>query len=305
MSDYRGCQHFSNRILMLFLCILYIGMLKSQTKISVLSWNVKLLPKITQLAVKKPKDINDKLRLDSIICKIKENNADVVMLQEAFDPVFNKIILNTLKEIYPYNITPTAQFMKFSNGLLCLSKRPINKHKTIFFKKSTWSDYLVSKGAVSFSCDMNGQTIYMINTHLQSDYDIVTSEKIRKHQLAQIQNELLSDKNIEQSLTILAGDFNFNESSKEYLQTQNLFEWSDVSLNKNMNMNTFSSDNYWNKELKKSEKLDYFFCNNLQHSITDLKCSMKSDFKIKDVDLSDHFPLILNFTITRAYSSAE
>lgn len=162
----------------------------AQEKIKISSWNVKMLPKVCHSFSKKDK-ICQEIRLDQIIDFLKTSTSDIIQLQEVFDKQAVLRIKVALKEKFPYIILPESQFLKFSNGLMILSKISIKKEKTIFFQNHKLHDALVSKGATLYSFEHNFQKMYVVNTHLQSDYKLATSEILRGQQLNQIIEEIL------------------------------------------------------------------------------------------------------------------
>lgn len=273
--------------------------IKAQSDLVILSWNIKMLPKICDLVNKNKTIMSNEERLDSIISCFLKSNADIIQLQEAFDNKAVKKIISKLEAKYPYAITPKHQFIKYSNGLLTLSKYPLTLENSIFFNKSRLHDCIVSKGAILYSVTVENQKIFLVNTHLQSDYDLITSEKLRGSQLTQIHTELLDQRILENNPLILAGDFNFNESSSEYLKIKNELLWEDRSKGNNDPMYTFSHLNYWNSDFS-SEKLDYIFFKNSDY--LNSSCHLIKEYKKGDIDFSDHYPLKLSLSINKIYA---
>jgi len=224
----------------------------SFSQLNVLSWNVqmrqiKLFPFDKQ--IKRSEIINQFLQ-----------DYDVVVLQEAFEIKCQSILRNN----FHYIILPTKSKKIESNGLMILSKHPIDFYQTIYFDSCYGFDCLSSKGATLFQITRNNSKYQFITTHLQSN-DGYKNDLIRVSQIRQIKKLMFLnyEKDINQ---ILLGDLNQKEEVRKFEELLNL---------KNCNTDGFT----W-KFHKKKQLLDYVFSN------FELKT-----FSIETVELSDHFPI--------------
>jgi endonuclease/exonuclease/phosphatase family metal-dependent hydrolase len=268
----------------------------TQEKIKITSWNVKMLPKVCYSFSKKDK-LWQEIRLNQIIDFLKNSSSDIIQLQEVFDKAAVSKIEQELKYKYPYILLPQCQFLKFSNGLMILSKISIKKEKTIFFRNHKLHDALVSKGATLYSFEHNFQKMYVVNTHLQSDYKLATSEILRGQQLNQIVEEILNPIANLHTPILLAGDYNFDLNSNEYnnfVNTTGVKETSFSDKNKNY---TFDNKNYWNKDAK-PEQLDHIFVLDRNNVLDCSKLSLIAPKMNELVDYSDHYGLEISLTFS-------
>lgn len=266
----------------------------AQEKIKISSWNVKMLPKVCHSFSKKDK-ICQEIRLDQIIDFLKTSTSDIIQLQEVFDKQAVLRIKVALKEKFPYIILPESQFLKFSNGLMILSKISIKKEKTIFFQNHKLHDALVSKGATLYSFEHNFQKMYVVNTHLQSDYKLATSEILRGQQLNQIIEEILYPISNQHTPILLAGDYNFDLNSNEYNNFVSTTGVKETYFNDKKKNYTFDNKNYWNKDAK-PEQLDHIFVLDRNNVLDCSKLSLIAPKMNELVDYSDHYGLEISLT---------
>ena len=174
----------------------------------VLSWNIKMFPAPYGWFQ------NRKHRAENIIEALKESELyDVILFQEAFSGKIRKIIFNGLKTIYPNQITPKDQtiFYKTNSGLWVISRTPITLIDEISFSQLRNWDTFSSKGAKLYSVTKNKQEFYLINTHLQSDYEKEYRD-VRSSQYSEINDGLILP-NLKSGLPIfLCGDLNISKS---------------------------------------------------------------------------------------------
>lgn len=158
-------------------------------------------------------------RANEIVNVLKEQDADVIVFEEAFDNRARNIIRNGLKEIFPYESGDPRRntWWKASCGVWIVSKVPINVVKQIYFKPGKGSDRFACKGAILVEGEKNGFCFQLVGTHLQSDLSSGKNvQPIRNRQYAQIHDELLvpyAENNVPQ---FLAGDFNTIQADSNY-----------------------------------------------------------------------------------------
>jgi endonuclease/exonuclease/phosphatase family metal-dependent hydrolase len=271
----------------------------AQEKIKILSWNVKMLPKVCHSFSKNDK-IWQEIRLDQIIDFLKTSTSDIIQLQEVFDKQAVSRIKAELKEKFPYIILPESQFLKFSNGLMILSKISIKKEKTIFFQNHKLHDALVSKGATLYSFENYFQKMYLVNTHLQSDYKLATSELLRGQQLNQIVEEIINPILSEEAPILLAGDYNFDFHSNEYNGFVSKTGVKETFFKDRSIQYTFDNKNYWNKDAK-PEQLDHVFVLDRNNVLDCSKLSLIAPKMNELVDYSDHYGLEICLTFSNKF----
>lgn len=129
---------------------------------SIVSWNIQgLFFYITEQ------------KLQNIILKLNEIDADVVCLQEVFEDSVKTKLIDVLKIKYPYFLlgsTTKKYIFGEDSGLLVLSKYNIIFHKEIFLKKLAFPDNAANKSVLYFTIG----SLNLTNMHLQSS---VTSDE--------------------------------------------------------------------------------------------------------------------------------
>lgn len=269
-------------------------------KIKILTWNVQMLPSIGSIFSRKLKKMQTE-RTEWIIDYLSKEDYDVVLLQESFDNDFINELNEKLKHKYPFQLNPIRpNWYKLSNGLMVLSKIPFQMIDKVTFSSSSQSDFFAAKGAVMVKVFIDSVPLYIVNTHLQSDYDSFQNNRIRTKQLDEIKSKLLVNIGHDSSKIVLAGDFNVieNVESKEYIELINKFNLVDLVYNffKKPSI-SFDKNNYWNQEEKKSSRLDYFLTN-LDFKLVDIQIvKAKHKYNNHDVDLADHYGISAEFRI--------
>lgn len=141
------------------------GSVQSQDELTVLSWNIKFLPRflghIQHLPMKRVPYIADKLIA---------NQVDIIVFQEAFDRSCNKKLKKLLLPVYPYCIGPANQKggFKISSGVMIMSKLPLKELGTVDFKECEKEDCMARKGALLVETVWNGKRIQVLGTHLEA-----------------------------------------------------------------------------------------------------------------------------------------
>lgn len=138
----------------------------SEKKISVMTWNVKLLPRIATFLKHYPVK-----RAKIIPTKLIEENADIISLQEAFDRTSLRILRKKLQSVYPY----TAGFknrsgitFKKAGGVIIFSKYPVKELESIAYDNSIGIDKFAKKGALLVEVDHPVSKFQVLGTHMQA-----------------------------------------------------------------------------------------------------------------------------------------
>lgn len=142
---------------------------------------------------------------------------DIVLLQECYNTLsFRcKYIIDRAKSLgFNYCVIPENPSLLskkiIDSGLVILSKIPIVNTETHIFNNSCYIDSYANKGFQYCELLLNGTSIHIINTHIQSDYSI-SDNKANLVKLSQINQISEFIKNINQEdPIILAGDLNCN-----------------------------------------------------------------------------------------------
>ena len=234
-----------------------------------------------------------KKRLPEIIDYLDKSDFDVIVLQEVFDVQIKNKLSKRLLGSYPYIQKPIKKGfgIKLSNGIMVLSKYPIQYIHHIRFKDSKGNDKMSQKGCVLLSIKVTNEKWLIAGTHLNS-----TSQEIRNLQYEQIKNEIILPFRSDSIPFILAGDLNTTKNTTSYSLMINEFELTCSEL-KEKRPYTYDSQNFWNQP-NYNVWIDYILHNLKQQKILQhyiIRPTMK--FKNKLMDLSDHYGVVLTIAI--------
>lgn len=177
-----------------------------EQQLKVLTWNVFLRPRAILWGD------HQSARAREMVQLLREEDYDVVVLQEAFDRVSLRILTEGLKDIYPHFILPKRKGLLHTNsGLLVLSRLPIEKVDHVFFDRCAGADCMADKGAVLVQVTKGDRTYQVIGTHAQAEEGRKYAE-IRAHQYGQIRESLLEAHAQEGVTQLVVGDLNTDQS---------------------------------------------------------------------------------------------
>ena len=232
----------------------------NSNEISIISYNIKQLLHWTLVH-----------EVNLIIQFLKKQNTTIICLQEVFCDKSKKLIIKNLADMYPYIIkrvnTKALYGWGEDSGLMILSKIPFYKNKIYYdkFDNGVKSDKFANKGYIKILLEFNQNKFWLINTHLQSNYDNIDYSNIRKQQIDKIK---VHNDNVP---TLLIGDLNIKCFSQEFYS----YDWQTLYKN---NQYTFLED---------KAIYDYILLLN-SNSLFRLK-----NITIKEnINLSDHYPII-------------
>lgn len=100
-----------------------------------------------------------------------ENNADIIVFQEAFDGVAMQILRRKLKKTYPHWLGFKNKFgiiYSRAGGIIMCSKYPIKEIESIRYKDCTGVDCSGRKGALLAEVDYPAQKFQVLGTHIQA-----------------------------------------------------------------------------------------------------------------------------------------
>ena len=278
----------------LLLCLLGISLLRatpSEDTLKILSWNVQMLPR-------KMIHKQQLLRVNWIVDDLKKTDFDLIVLQEVFDKKALNLLTKGLKEAFPYQIgTHSHPFYRWkqSDGILILSKNPLQKLKHIFYTRGTGGDLLASKGCLLVEGRIKNKKFQIAATHLQSGRGH-RREAIRNKQLQEIQTQILSpfcQNNIPQ---FVVGDLNIvKEMSACYNSMLSTLAAKDTLLNDPRPF-TFDIQNSWNSSYPTvtNSQLDYILCRKNKTPLFIQKLYLRRinrELNRKKMDLADHYGL--------------
>lgn len=199
------------RGIFLILDFALISFSSNAEELRMLAWNVYMLPAPIKFSKQKERTSLQIVALSSVIA---EN--DVLVLTEAFQSRYKKLILKHLSGAYPHHVIQKKQrgFLKFiSSGVMILSKYPFKFLGQIYFKDCAIADCLATKGALLIEVMLpQGQRVQILGTHMQSS----NSEKIFAVRRSQVeQSRGLLDEFRESGVPqIVAGDLNIDSQAE-------------------------------------------------------------------------------------------
>jgi endonuclease/exonuclease/phosphatase family metal-dependent hydrolase len=135
--------------------------------ISIMTWNVKLLPRGAVFLHHHPV-----VRAKLIPAKLMEENADVIIFQEAYDGLSIRIIKRKIKATYPFCMgtkNRKAISYKRAGGIIMFSKYPMKELESIKYSQCKgYIDCSASKGAMIVEVDHPAGKIQVLGTHIQA-----------------------------------------------------------------------------------------------------------------------------------------
>ncbi len=257
--------------------------------LKIISWNIFMLPRFAMRS-------GQLKRASEIVNVLKDEEADIIVFQEAFDTSARGIIREGLSSYFPHESgdPPKNIFWKTNSGIWVLSKIPFMIIRNIYFINGKGPDSLACKGAILIQSEKNGFPFQLMGTHLQSDFGGKNSQKIRQLQCEQIRKELLEPYAEEGVPQLLAGDFNtIHHESENYEQMLNTLQAKQFALD---GEHSFSYDHTTNDLIKgekdKPQLIDYFLYTCNDHRKLDARMFInrfRKQWHLNFQDLSDHF----------------
>ena len=226
----------------------------------------------------------DVIRCRKILYNLYISDINIICLQEVWSKNLCDIIIDTMED--KYNFYKPNEY----SGLLILSKFKILESNFEPFKNKSFPDSIVTKGFGYITVLYNNELIDIFFSHTQAMY----SNEINK---IAIQNILQMKKKIDKSSNkkIICGDLNLeSDIIKEILSDFSLSKTNNSCSKKNILFNKFQNGNIESNLdyilYDKSFTLDTTICNSEL-----LINNRKYNFKINDIDCSDHYPLYTKF----------
>ncbi|MCB0510594.1 MAG: sphingomyelin phosphodiesterase [Bacteroidetes bacterium] len=182
-----------------------------QESLDVLSWNLYMLPGITNLSREVEKS-NKKARAREIADFLNNSHYDIVVFQEAFFPASRHILAKSLKVKFPYQIgpaNPSGISLKTSSGVFVVSNIPLIELESVVYKACNGADCFAKKGAILLEGEFQNQSFQILGTHLNAG----GPHWIRVSQYQQIR-KLLDDFKKLNVPQIVCGDMNTHKEDE-------------------------------------------------------------------------------------------
>ena len=244
----------------------------------------------------------------------KQNDYDVICLQELFDESLREIVVNTLLPNFPYQIARSTHHLPGvidyvnwleNSGLFLASKVPITWKQFVPYKNATGPDKLAWKGVLGACLAYpGGKKVMIFTTHLQSDDGAHGAHAYRKEQLDDL-IEFVQQQEYDHA--VICGDFNISESNglhyhdlvDKLSQIGGVDTWRSMypdcnkdpgyTMDCDKNHNMMPGSNY-------QARLDYTFtCKVSDYDIKSISIWYPGDIKTKL--LSDHFGVLTEIFI--------
>lgn len=239
-----------------------------------------------------------KERIHAIAAYLNELNADIICLQESFDPRHRALLHALLNNYHTSDVDHAKRKMFFisfdtTGGLVIFSKFPIIeqtffKFSGLFFRPI---EFFAEKGILTALINTPRGILRVINTHLHFNGSWY-NDAIRMHQMRHIFTILRKRNDI--TPTIIAGDFNIHNlpDDKECLAL--IREHNFIHPFTPMLDPSYRKENpYVNRavnRIRSSKRLDYILYNNVD--LLNLKVGYYGVL-YPDNSFSDHDPVIL------------
>ena len=280
----------------LFIALFFVfsGTLNAkETKLHILSWNIKMLPRQYNIVIKH----HPLKRIKLISEQILSDSIDIVCFQELFDTKVNKRMKAELSKQFPYVVGPANEarsIFRLSSGVIFFSRYPIRKLETVEFSDCQEEDCVARKGALLIEAEVDGKKIQLLGTHMNA----AGGEDVKIKQLVQIRT--LIEKHSKSGIPqLICGDFNIKKTNgKLYQMMLDFFKANDGPI-LGAFQHTFDPKNndMCAKEKEEPQLIDFiFFRSNetreAKESSRELRCYRK-DWSKKNKDLSNHFALLM------------
>lgn len=190
--------------------------IKAQTQaddLKILSWNIYMLPGITNLS-KDIKKSDKRGRATEIAEMANKSNYDIIVFQEAFFGPARKVLSNNIKEAFPYQygpFNPSKASLKTSSGIFIVSKIPLKVLDIVKYKACNGADCFAKKGAALLEGYYKGKRFQILGTHLNAG----GPQWIRIEQYKQIR-KLLDEFKLLNVPQIVCGDMNTHKEDTAY-----------------------------------------------------------------------------------------
>ena len=265
----------------------------AETSLSILTWNIQLLPDMQGLS----KDL-DKMqaeRLPWIIEFLNKQDYDVLCLQEVFDPLLSPKLIEGLKARYPHVVMPQfhPEGRLFSNGVLFMSRVPIKYIAHITFTGLEDEEAVTSKGCCLIEGEKDGVRFQLAGTHYPTGKQVVKDQCTRD-----IQEKLLAPNSRKGIPQFLAGDLNTANTQPEFKNLMQLLGVAEFPIN-DPRPYTVDNDNSW-RTSKKPQHIDHILLNPNGTSSTVTSQTInrpRREFNGKTIDLADHYGVVAHATI--------
>jgi endonuclease/exonuclease/phosphatase family metal-dependent hydrolase len=265
-------------------------------ELKLISFNIKMLPRIARLC-NLGSDYERAKKIGEYLTKI---DADIICMQEVFNPEAEKILDSILLNTYPFKaeMAGADSCWRVSSGLYLVSKIPLQRSTfEVYESRSRRTlDWFSNKGFQTVQLDLAEYPVHIINTHLQA-WD---EADIRESQLNQLSAHLTKSVEVDKKAGyLLAGDFNIDEADPEYpLMLETLLNPVDTYRSYRPRQEGYTMDPNDNQMAadSKPQRLDYIFMHGVRTlgvesalKLTTVRSDVLKTGDSPQSRLSDHF----------------
>lgn len=148
---------------LLFITTAYGGDISTGKNLRILTYNVKFLPRYIRRTHHYPI-----IRARLLPAHLAQENADIIVFEEAFDLKADRVLKKKLQSIYPYSAGPVNRKpgFKINGGVFILSKYPLKKLGETQYSKCTGDDCWARKGVLLVEVNDGKHIFQLAGTHL-------------------------------------------------------------------------------------------------------------------------------------------
>lgn len=262
------------------------------THLKILSYNVKFLPRYIIRAQHHPIK-----RARIIPGYLLDENPDVIVLEEAFDPKADRMLRKRMKKAYPYILGPVNKKpgFKINGGVMVLSKYPLKQLGQVQYSQCEDYDCWARKGVLLVEVSDGKHVFQIAGTHCNGGGSL----KLKTSQYHEM-GALVKEHAKQGIPQFLVGDYNTSNFDKPYYNSMieqldaedgpitGLLQCTNDHLNNDM-------EPYFNTTER--DLIDYILYrpNGLRpQAITRYVHSYCSNWMKGHDDLSDHYALLMD-----------
>lgn len=205
--------------------------------VNIVSYNVQSFPSWAQSAIYAPND--DRIEHIAGTDVLRAPHVDVVVLQEAFStPTATRLTRDLSAMGFKHITKPGRRSLLLSGGVLVATRTDVVREASQAFRRCCGTDCLSFKGFTFVETRIDGRSVGIVGTHLQSDDPLCASwstttyeqaRRIRQDQIRQIRQFVDRDENAHLDVVILAGDMNVNRRQAASTERgSNPDEWAEM-----------------------------------------------------------------------------
>ena len=263
-------------------------------QLRVLSWNIQMLPNSIAL-FSKALQKKQALRAPWIVDHCLGQPYDLIVFQEVFDLNIKRCLQKKLKAVYPYQQNTFIEAGRLtSNGILIVSRYPIQYIDHVIYAKGVHEDAWAAKGCTLVALEKEGKRVHIAGTHLQAGNSAAAVNQ-RDLQFRAIGN-LVKKHQLREVPLLVLGDMNTRRSNTEKYQLM----LSEIGVHdtaiKDAKPYTIDPENSWNKG-SRPQQLDYIMyqLNHASGQLSSLQINrLIQEHRGKVIDLADHYGVFVD-----------